>query len=74
MHIQELLHGILSKALPHIHIKRIKALVNAVRPNNAWFRNRSLGVDPKGRIPGLPSSFTFQIDGLFILRFNPMPR
>ncbi|CAM2961013.1 hypothetical protein [Legionella worsleiensis] len=31
MHIQELLHGILSKALSHIHIKRIKALVNAVQ-------------------------------------------
>lgn len=30
MHIQELLHGIFSKSLPHIHIKRIKALLNAV--------------------------------------------
>lgn len=30
MHIQELLHGILSKSLPHIHKKRITALLNAV--------------------------------------------
>jgi hypothetical protein len=30
MHIQQLLHGILSKSLPHIHIKRITALLNAV--------------------------------------------
>ena len=28
--MQQLLHGILSKSLPHIHIKRINALLNAV--------------------------------------------
>lgn len=46
MHIHELLHGILSKALPHIHIKRIKALVNAV---NSLLHGKKLSLTQLGR-------------------------
>ncbi|WP_367607670.1 hypothetical protein [Legionella sp. W05-934-2] len=46
MHVQELLHGILSKALPHIHIKRIKALVNAV---NSLLHGKKLSLTQLGR-------------------------
>lgn len=46
MHVQELLHGILSKALPHIHIKRIKALVNAV---NSLPHGKKLSLTQLGR-------------------------